>query len=64
MTRQYAIDKAKLFYRENNASYYVVHRGAEEYEVLDEQEMAKLENDPSFRRDMIIFNIIADKDEA
>jgi len=57
MTKQYAIDKAKLFYRERRRSYYVVQLSAEEYEVMDKQELDTMIAETGMRASAIIFSI-------
>lgn len=57
MTKQYAIDKAKLFYRERRRSYYVVQLTAEEYEVMDKQELDKMIAETGLRTSAIIFSM-------
>lgn len=63
MTRQYAIDKAKLFYRQHNQSYYVVRESQDEYAVWDKRQVDKALADGSCRRDAIIFSIEHDERE-
>lgn len=42
MTKQYAIDKAKILFRENKKSYYVVHfPDTDDYIVVDRDEFEK-----------------------
>ena len=57
MTKQYAIDKAKLFFREKRKSYYVVQLSADEYEVMDKQELDMTIAETGMRSAAIIFSI-------
>lgn len=57
MTKQYAIDKAKLYYREKRKSYYVVQLSADEYAVLDKQELEQTFAETGMRPASIIFSI-------
>ncbi|HUC91123.1 MAG TPA: hypothetical protein VMS09_03725 [Paenibacillus sp.] len=60
MTKQYAIDKAKLYYRENGRSYYVVQLAEDECIVLDRQQLERGIGEGQFRKEAIIFSIEID----
>ncbi|MBB3111288.1 hypothetical protein FHS18_003356 [Paenibacillus phyllosphaerae] len=57
MTKQYAIDKAKIYFRESNRSYFVIQTNPNEYEVIDKPELEKAMAEGGFRRDSIVFSI-------
>uniref|UniRef100_A0ABV8K7C6 Uncharacterized protein n=1 Tax=Paenibacillus xanthanilyticus TaxID=1783531 RepID=A0ABV8K7C6_9BACL len=63
MTRQYAIDKAKIYFREQNRSFYVVQMDASEFEVMDKEELDRVMQSGRIRRDAIIFSMESDPNE-
>jgi len=63
VTKQYAIDKAKLFFREKRKSYYVVQLSADEYEVMDKQELDMTIAETGMRASAIVFSIEYDASE-
>lgn len=63
MTRQYAIDKAKIFFREQNRSFYVVQTEPSEFKVMDKAELDRVMQSGTIRRDAIIFSMESDPNE-
>ncbi|MFB9328505.1 hypothetical protein ACFFSY_21440 [Paenibacillus aurantiacus] len=63
MTRQYAIDKAKIYFREQNRSFYVVQMDASDFEVLDKEGLDRVMQSGKIRRDAIIFSMENDPNE-
>jgi hypothetical protein len=63
MTKQYAIDRAKLFYREKRKSYYVVQMSSDDYAVMDKQELEQTIAETGMRSASIIFSIEYDRSD-
>ncbi|WP_274649786.1 hypothetical protein [Paenibacillus humicola] len=61
MTKQYAIDKAKIFFRETNESYFVIELDHHQYDVMNAAALERAIADGKASRTSIIFSIEADR---
>mgnify|MGYP006976755334 CR=1 FL=1 len=63
MTRQQAVDTAKMYCRETRRTHYVVRTGHEDYAVWDRHELARALAAGLCERDAIVFSIQGEADE-